>query len=264
MSKVIFPVVPHNASISDRIPIPGRRWLFQHMGRAQLFIMTWVGTVGARIIGGRSVERMRIVLMSKVIFFPVVPHNTLLMYSKVYLGLDGIQYQPQGDDGNSYNVVGRIWDIVTGYPRVRVYQDLGGHDWSTWCASNWETVPHDDLWKMCGPNDRFLSLLQFYNLDFRGTPFEHRYNEYVSRRKYWNSLRINIYLTKLAEQERNVWGRHCEVFIPFKRPNPQGYQGMWGLFDTPLAHLWDSIHVHDTLESDLHKLKVGRTLSGKI
>ena len=185
------------------------------------------------------------------------------MYSKVYLRSDGIHYQPRGGDSD---IVGYICgrDPYAIHARIKVVQD--SVNWRLWCASNWESVPHDNLWMECTRNEWFVSQIKFHNLDFRGTPFEHRHNEYVFRLRYWDG-RSYLYdienMILLSEQERVTWGSRYAAFVPFKSPNPQGYQGVWGDFDKALGYLWHGIRVHDAFDSGIHALKVGRSGNGE-
>ena len=176
------------------------------------------------------------------------------MYVKVYLRSDGIGYQSQGDN---FNIVGCVCrrNPQPSDPRLEVLMDLGGNSWLCWCASKFETIPHDELWTVCRWNEWFQSKVQFHNLDFRGTPFEHRHGEYISRRRRWKFRPVDMgNIVALAEQERNMWGIYFATFIPFKRPNPQGYQGVWGNFDRPLTYRFPSITVRDTVDSGRHIL----------
>ena len=177
------------------------------------------------------------------------------MLPEVYLRSDGIEYQPRGDD---FDTVGHICkrEEQLPYVRIRVLQD--SVNWRNRCASNWITIPHDELWTLCRPGEEFLSKVQVRNLDFRGTPFEHRHNEYAFRRQFWilSCMDNSGDVVWLSEQERNIWGAHFETFVPFKRPNPQGYQGVWGDFDCALTDLWSSLYVYDTFDSGIHALKV--------
>ena len=177
------------------------------------------------------------------------------MISKVYLSLDGILHQSRGA---GHDIVGYICkrEIQSPYARVGILQDSA--NWGHWCASNWITIPHDELWTLCKPDEALLSKVQVHNLDFRGTPFEHRHNEYVFRLRYWDGSSY-IYdienMSSLSEQERVTWGRYSGAFVPFKSPNPQGYQGVWGTFDILLSSRWHIMYVHDTFDFDIHALK---------
>ena len=180
------------------------------------------------------------------------------MASNVYLRSDGAPYQPQGDDGN-FNIVGYIGDRhLREAPRLGVLMGSGRYPCLYWCMSEWEVVIHDELWEMCGPAEDFVSKVQFRNLDFRGTPFEHRYNEYVFRREHGGGRCIyGECITKLAKRERKTWPPWCMTFVPFKKPNPQGYQGVWGRFGDPLGNRWSSLRVVNTYYSGRHVLKIG-------
>ena len=181
------------------------------------------------------------------------------MHLNVYLRSDGIGYLPREyyADLNSVGYISKD-GLHTVYERVEVLQE--STSWWDWCASSWETIPHDELWILCRPGEKFTSQVNICNLDFIGTPFEHRYNEYVLTRKYW--ARGCAYGTgsvgELAEQEGKTWGIHYEAFIPFKKPNPQGYQGVFGQFQIPLADAQLSMLVHDAFDDGIHALKVGK------
>ena len=122
------------------------------------------------------------------------------------------------------------------------YKDL-------WCASYWETIPVDELWRWLDQPRSLNTYTSLRKLDFRNTAFEHRSN--------LNDLEGGDALYQLADLERATWGdSHCE-FIPFKRPHPQGYQGVWGNFDPLLKNLMaDGFPVKDAFESGVHTLKL--------
>ena len=207
------------------------------------------------------------------------------MSSKVYLGLDGIQSRSRG---HNFGTVGYICELgpYSTHNRVEVLQDMNGYAVTNWCASNWTTIPHDELWTVCRQNEWFVSQVQYANLDFRGTPFEHRYNNVVIDRQILCFMQSNrswltpleklergltpleeyeqmlldcqLLLSTLADQERNVWGRRFATFIPFKSPNPQGYQGVWGDFDVPFTSLSCNTYVLHEFDSGRHILKTSR------
>ena len=198
------------------------------------------------------------------------------MYRKVYLTSDGVGHQHQRGY-EDFDIVGYICEIcpLSTRPRVEVMEDINTRCSVDWCASIWEIIPTDELWTMCGSDETFASRVQFANLDFIGTPFEHRYNEFVFirnevfRYEYMAHLipfenykekslrsRYRLLMTALAKQERATWGTHVKAFIPFKSSNPQGYQGIWGNFDKPLTHDRKSIYGHDKFDSGIHILKV--------
>ena len=196
------------------------------------------------------------------------------MFPRVYLRSDGIEHKLRGDDWGTVGYICKRYPHSP-YARVSVSQgsvnwhspdarlsvSQGSINWHNWCASNWVTIPHDDLWTVCTPDEALLSKVQVHNLDFIGTPFEHRYNEFVFRRKYWSPYRIHGIenISALAKRERETWGRYYETFVPFKKPNPQGYQGVWGNFDILLSSRWYTINVYDTFDLDIHTLQIGHT-----
>ena len=94
------------------------------------------------------------------------------MTTEVYLRSDGIGYQSRG---RYFNTVGYICgrDQHSDSPCINVSQE--SNSWWGWCVSSWATIPHDELWT----DETFVAKVKFHNLDFIGTPFEHRYNEYV-------------------------------------------------------------------------------------
>ena len=143
-------------------------------------------------------------------------------------------------------------DTRNGYPPRIDVQVLLSQFGGNWCASNWETIPVDELWQWMG-RPRSLSTHTFLRrLDFRNTAFELRFN--LNDRMGGGVTP----LYQLADLERATWGdSYCE-FIPFKRPHPQGYKGVWGNFDTLLKNLMaDCFPVNDVFESGVHILKLG-------
>ena len=135
-------------------------------------------------------------------------------------------------------------------PRIDV-QMLLSNIKDYWCPSDLETIPVDELWQWMGRPNSFSTRALFKRMDFRNTAFEHRFN--LNDREGGDDT-----LYQLADLERATWGdSYCE-FIPFKNPNPQGYKGVWGNFDTCLKNLRDHCSpVNDAFESGVHILKLG-------
>ena len=94
------------------------------------------------------------------------------------------------------------------------------HTNRSWSASRWDIIPDDGLWTLFGPNETFYTYVESSDLDFRNTPLEHRY---ILSTLYNYNAEIHI----LAENEKLLWEGEGKTFIPFKRPYPQGYQGVW-------------------------------------
>ena len=103
---------------------------------------------------------------------------------------------------------------------AQVYQEVA---YGPWCASRWDTIPPDELWRCRGEDGMLLTSVLRANLDWRSTPFEHRYNLSMER------TRTDELIT-LAGREYIVWGESSS-FIPFKGSRPQGYQGVVVSFD---------------------------------
>ena len=123
-----------------------------------------------------------------------------------------------------------------------------GRERNDWCASKWAKTPTDTLWR--DQRDVLLTHVMHESLNFQNTPFEHRYNLIAS---YTYAAEQKL----LASKEYRTWSRGFEAFIPFKKPHPEGYQGVWGNFDDWI--MWDQaeMRVHDKYDSGVHLLKVG-------
>ena len=134
------------------------------------------------------------------------------------------------------------WD---GTPSV--YQ-VGIENVGDWCVSEWCTIPSDALWWVPGNKGYLATHVITSNLNFINTPLEHRYN--LSVRTFDSKL-----LT-LARNERVLWKGDRKTFIPFKRPHPQGYQGVWMSTDLKVRGFSRSVWVHDEFTSG-HVLEFG-------
>ena len=100
-----------------------------------------------------------------------------------------------------------------------VYQ-IGMYDIDEgWCCSNWIRPPPDALWQIREEMWMFMTYVTATNLNFSNTPLEHRYNLHIHN--------TDPELKILAQNERQLWRGSRETFIPFKRPHPKGYQGLW-------------------------------------
>ena len=113
--------------------------------------------------------------------------------------------------------------VREGYP---LYQEETPGEF--WCASRWDTPPIDRMWNLLSIKELFRTQVNSDNLDFTNTPFEHCRNLYCSRGPQ-PELEI------LARIERIVWGGNYVAIVPFKTPNPKGYQGVLMSFNLPRA-----------------------------
>ena len=178
------------------------------------------------------------------------------------LGDDRHHYGPY-TDGSSYEFLPRIdpkiplgWvgsvtnTMDDGNSEIRFYQFSTSGDW---CASHWDTHPTDALWWIRGHKETFLTHVSHSSLDFRNTIFEHRYNRFRNTHRCWEQR-------KLAALERRKWGTR-NVFIPFKKPLPDGYKGVRGNFDRWLrrhrGHPKTLVRVRDEYSSGEHLLELG-------
>ena len=116
------------------------------------------------------------------------------------------------------------------------------------CASQWDTIPYDTLWRARGSHDIFITYVRKSNLNFRNTPLEHRHNKYLNRTKSDHQL------NRLASKEYQMWKGMDKAFIPFKTPNPQGYQGVWMSLDSWLISAGACLRVYDKYSPN-HRLE---------
>ena len=157
-----------------------------------------------------------VVQMGKSFFYPSTGKSYTMkpvIYTKDHLG----RYHFCGnEEEESFDVdpmilvdVGSlcIMDII--YQRVT--EEWGG----AWCASYWDYPPK---WGP-GYDADLYTYVDHNNLDFRGTPFELRYNAHFIPRHVKN-------IHRLAILEGEMW-EGCKSFVPFKNPLPDGYQGVW-------------------------------------
>lgn len=147
----------------------------------------------------------------------------------------GIIKSPRGDDGH----ISHIFQEFTNVP---------------WCASSWDEIPSEDLWWARGEKGILFTHVLFTNLDFRNTPFEHRFNLYavdLFQTRHGESG-VHPELRRLAEMEAELWREH-NSFVPFKEPNPQGYQGVYGDFAFLITSTNTIAYVYD-------EFRCGRTL----
>ena len=131
-----------------------------------------------------------------------------------------------------------------------------------WCASQWDTIPPDSVWRIRGVFETLYTNVRSESLDFRNTPLEHRYNLSV-RWKIFKRFAMNerslcssyIYtLELLAHRERLLW-KDGTTFIPFKEINPQGYRGVWINTNIQYKAIDEVLTVRDSFE-DGHRLEV--------
>ena len=127
-----------------------------------------------------------------------------------------------------------------------VYQvGMDPHD--EWCCSKWARPPPDALWWVPGEKGILITQVSTANLNFHNTPLELRHT--LSAREDDPTLKI------LAQNERLLWKGVRKTFIPFKRPHPQGYQGVWMCPNLEVGGLGEGIQVHDKFNSD-HVLEI--------
>lgn len=125
-----------------------------------------------------------------------------------------------------------------------------------WCASLWDHPPSRELWQSRSSRERLLTYVLCDNLNFHNTPFEHRFNLFDS----WGD-RPDLEI--LAKMEMKLWGWALESFIPFKRPLPGGYKGVWGDFGhwsgemNSVTTNTNALFVNDALEYGRHLLEFG-------
>lgn len=171
-------------------------------------------------------------------------HNNTVTY---------VNPKPRGSNKRVH--IGCLSDTIPKWSRVGIVHQLGFS--VGWCVSLWETIP-DTLWWARGLKDIFFMCVHIRVLDFRNTAFEHRYNLFSYQDGEPNIRRGGV-LETLAEMEKLVWSRGHKEFVPFKRPHPQGYKGVWGDF-SDLAELDPytvTFRAHDKFESGHHTLIKG-------
>ena len=139
-----------------------------------------------------------------------------------------------------------------------IYQ-LGVGEHYRWCASEWSTIPPDPLWRVLGDDGVLVTKVRVFNLNFDNTPFEHqsRQNHHQDgpTRCVGSQVPPNPALDILARNERHMWQGTGKTFIPFKRPHPKGYQGVWMKPCLDVRKIsWD-IYVYDDFTSG-HALEV--------
>ena len=116
------------------------------------------------------------------------------------------------------------------------------------CASQWDTIPNNALWWAQGRHEWLHTHVLKSNLNFHNTPLEHRYNKSIHRGE--SDPQLNF----LARNEHQMWMGSDKFFIPFKNPNPQGYQGVWASLDNRLISSWICMRVYDK-HSPNHRLE---------
>ena len=94
---------------------------------------------------------------------------------------------------------------------------------SSWCASNWDALPPDSLRQtpIVGA-DGLRTNVQLCNLNFDKSGYKNCWDLYAN------------YPTPSKAPPELIEGAASEgsgvKFVPFKSPNPDGYQGVWGCF----------------------------------
>ena len=183
--------------------------------------------------------------MSKVIFFHKQGnHHCPPMTIRICLRSDGSQFETPLS-GEYLNVVGYI---PSTHRSIKVLRDYR-YSYS-WCASSWEVIPQLHNW-----GKMFLTYVDHTNLNFIGTPFEHRYNDHLSRH---NSDHVDRHrLDRRARKELRRWGWGHDAFVPFKNPHPQGYQGVLINLNVMFDYSCRRLEVHDDYASGQHILGLG-------
>ena len=119
------------------------------------------------------------------------------------------------------------------------------------CPSEWNRYPPEHLWhnatprlKAEGEGDVFLTYVTPGNLKFEGTTFQQRY-------RYFCGGNVCPILKELAEKEELERGNRKE-FVYFKSPSPDGYQGVYGNFESLIYGVPppDSNIIDHTLDSE--------------
>ena len=180
------------------------------------------------------------------------------MQPHVYIEHGTITYGPFGDSQpNNIDEILRIGYIDECHGDWRTpaiaYQTMTGVG-GKWCPSRWETIPDDALWRARGLVDSFCMYVRVANLDFRNTPLEQMYNLSLQGMVLNGSERMSE-LETLARNERLLWEGVHKTYIPFKKPHPQGYQGIWvNLREWPES-ICEIIYVHDRF-SPTHLLEI--------
>ena len=132
-------------------------------------------------------------------------------------------------------------------PVVKDVYQVGAGRREHWCCSQWEQIPPDELWFIHGTMGYFFTVVLIDSLNFTNTHLELRYNLSINR----DDPELEI----LAENERLLWLGDRELFVPFKTPHPQGYQGVWmsarlsmTVLDGLTIHVCDRFRPHHHLK----------------
>lgn len=175
------------------------------------------------------------------------------MKTHIYIGRGDDRFGPFGDrcppNAVEGDRVGQLFNDEGEDSQIQSIYQVGASK-ASWCASLWDTIPPDILWRFDGSKYTLFTVVKKYTLDWRNTPFESRYNLSIHKEE-WSDLEM------LAKGERKLWGIHCTAFIPFKDPHPQGYKGVWGNFDLWLWSRCPDMKTHDELSSGYHVLMWG-------
>ena len=174
----------------------------------------------------------------------------VLMKPCIHVERSGRCYGHFGDSPPSHKnkniLVGCLYHLrEDGICRVDVYQAGRGD----WCASLWDTIPPDELWRVRGYRETLFVRVTSANLCWRNTPLEHRYNLHLGDGARFSELEI------LAKKERLMWEGKRKTFIPFKNPHPQGYQGVWMKLEVWPVRIHEVFHVRDRFSPD-HTLEM--------
>lgn len=142
-------------------------------------------------------------------------------------------------DSNMHTLVGYAIDNHRRDIPISLVFQVGGGVRYTWCASIWSHPPADELWGALGEDTVLFTGVERVNLNFHNTPLEHRHNLYAQ--KCWHR---SSELVVLAQNEIETWG-DGKAFIPFKTPQPSGYQGVWLFYDTSESEIRETLVVMD-------------------
>ena len=190
--------------------------------------------------GDQFLEEVQVIFYSlhDRVSTPMEP-NICIGHYRTYTDLSGKSVSPRKHKhvGHMGSTPGGwdVWDIAP-----NVYQ-LGIDDWEDWCCSHWARPPPDALWQVRGKEWTLFTRVMDTNLNFINTPLEHRHNLSIRR----NDLELKI----LAENERHLWKGSRNTFIPFKRPHPQGYQGVLMSPSLEVGDMGHSTYVYDDFTS---------------
>ena len=169
------------------------------------------------------------------------------MIPYIYIMRDEGRVGPFGEGSRPPGWMEPVGWVISHNSQMELYQPM--EERSKWCVSVWETIPPDTLWLGgIGVKSSVYTIARFSNLDFRGTPFEHRYLEHTCR--------YNRELAQLALNEYCLWGPTCEAYVPFKNPQPSGYKGVYGNFGVRFTHDKPIVDVYDMFLSGNHVLRV--------